>query len=94
MAVGIQQPRRAGLQAPQRRHDPERDGAVAAEDQRKVAARQHRPESAGELAQRLRRLAGVLGQRVLPVRFPYLNRQVPLVTHLKPRRDEPGGQAS
>jgi hypothetical protein len=52
------------------------------------------PARAGRLAQRLGRRAGVLGQRVLPVRFPYLNRQVSYVAHLKARRDEPGGQAS
>jgi hypothetical protein len=80
-------PRRAHVSARTR-------SAVAAEDQRKVAARQHRPEPVGQLAERRGRLAGVLGQRVLPVGFPYLNRQVPLVTHLKPRREELGGQAS
>ena len=33
-------------------------------------------------------LDGVLGQRVIPVRAPYLVRQVPVVMHLEPGGDE------
>jgi hypothetical protein len=39
MAVGVQQSRSAGAQAPQSRHHRQRDRAVTAEHQSKVAAR-------------------------------------------------------
>ena len=71
-------------QAPQSRHHREHDRAVAAEHQGKVAARQQRLEPLGQLPQRRSHLAGVLGQRVIPVRAPHLMRQVSVVVDLQP----------
>ena len=84
MPVGVQQPGSAGAQAPQSRHHREHDRAVAAQHQSNIAARQQRLEPAGQLLQRRSRLAGVLGQRVVPVRAPYLMRQVSVVVDLQP----------
>jgi hypothetical protein len=84
MAVDVQQSRSAGAQAPQSRHHPQRDRAVTAKYQSKVAARQQRLEPAGQLPQRCSRLAGVLGQRVIPVRAPHLMRQISVVMDLQP----------
>ena len=44
MAVDVEQSRRPGAEAPQHRHYPERDGAVSAEHQGNVTARQQRVE--------------------------------------------------
>ena len=77
MAIQIQQSRDTGAQLPQGRYHPKRDRAVTAEDQSKVAASQQRPEPPSQLLRRRSRLAGVLGHRVIPVRVPYLLRQVP-----------------
>lgn len=71
-------------QVPQSRHHPERYRAVAAEHESKVAARQQWLEPVDQLPQRRSRLAGVLGQRVIPVSAPYLMRQVPVVMDVQP----------
>ena len=84
MAVEVEQSRCPVAQALQRRHYPERDGAVPAEHQGNVAARQQRAEPVRQLLHRHRRLAGVLGQRVIPIRAPCLVRQVSIVMHLEP----------
>jgi len=63
MAVDVQQSRSPGAPALQSRHHRERDRAVAAEHQSKVAARQQRLEPAGQLPQRRGRLAGALASR-------------------------------
>ena len=42
MAVNVEQSRRLGAQVPESRHYPERDGAIPAEHQGNVAARQQR----------------------------------------------------
>jgi hypothetical protein len=44
MAVDVEQSRRPGAQVLSRCHDPERDGAVPAEHQGNVTARQQRVE--------------------------------------------------
>ena len=84
MAVGVQQSGSVGAQTPQSRHHPEHDRAIAGEHESKVTARQQRLEPVGQLPQRRSRLAGVLGQRVIPVRAPYLMRQIPVVMDLQP----------
>ena len=88
MAVDVEQSRRPGAQTPQSRRHPERDGAVPAEHQGHVAARQQRVEPVRQLLQGGSRLAGVLGPRMIPVRAPYLVRQVTVVMHLEPGGDE------
>ncbi|HXT89940.1 MAG TPA: hypothetical protein VN714_11865 [Trebonia sp.] len=49
MTVEVQQSGNAGTQVAQSCHYPEHDGAVAAEDQGEVAARQQRLEVGGQL---------------------------------------------
>jgi hypothetical protein len=80
-------------QVPQSRHHPERYRAVAAENESKVAARQQWLEPVDQLPQRRSRLAGVLGQRVIPVGAPCLVRQVSVVMHLEPGGGELAEQA-
>ncbi len=84
MAVEVQQPGSADVQAPQRRHHPQHYSAIPAEHQGKVATLQQRIEPVGQLPHRRGGLVNVLGQRVIPVRTPYLMRQVPVVMNRQP----------
>jgi hypothetical protein len=58
-----------------------------------MSPRQQRAEPVRQLLHRHRRLAGVLGQRVIPVRAPCLVRQVSVVMHLEPGGGELAEQA-
>ncbi|HXJ27082.1 MAG TPA: hypothetical protein VNH17_15335, partial [Streptosporangiaceae bacterium] len=60
---------------------------------RAMSPRQQRAEPVRQLLHRHRRLAGVLGQRVIPVRAPCLVRQVSVVMHLEPGGGELAEQA-